>query len=139
MCLAAAQHAGCAKHVAAGRPQLRKKFASCCVSQRELSCLLYEPGARSGSLLQAAGRCTGSQSGAVADPGCAADYAPLQVVADNATQQLLKMRRQDQQRAMQRLAEDPGLSQLQLVQGPLLDLEVRGLPALQYFGSVVWK
>jgi arsenite-transporting ATPase len=61
------------------------------------------------------------------------------VVADNATQQLLKMRRQDQQRAMQRLAEDPGLSQLQLVQGPLLDLEVRGLPALQYFGSVVWK
>ncbi len=49
------------------------------------------------------------------------------------------MRRQDQQRAMQRLAEDPGLSQLQLVQGPLLDLEVRGLPALQYFGSVVWK
>jgi arsenite-transporting ATPase len=61
------------------------------------------------------------------------------VVAEGATQQLLKMRRQDQQRAMQRLREDPGLSGLQLVEGPLLDLEVRGLPALQYFGGVVWK
>jgi anion-transporting ArsA/GET3 family ATPase len=62
-----------------------------------------------------------------------------QVVAEGATQQLLKMRRQDQQRAMQLLRDDPGLAGLQLVEGPLLDLEVRGLPALQYFGGVVWK
>ena len=25
------------------------------------------------------------------------------------------------------------------VQAPLVDLEVRGIPALQYFGEVVWK
>ena len=28
---------------------------------------------------------------------------------------------------------------LQLIEGPLFDLEVRGVPALTYFGSVVWK
>jgi arsenite-transporting ATPase len=34
---------------------------------------------------------------------------------------------------------DPGLGKLQLIEGPLFDLEVRGVPALQYFGSKVWK
>ena len=25
------------------------------------------------------------------------------------------------------------------MQGPLVDMEVRGVPALQYFGNLVWK
>lgn len=29
--------------------------------------------------------------------------------------------------------------ELELTKGPLVDLEVRGVPALQYFGSQVWK
>jgi hypothetical protein len=33
----------------------------------------------------------------------------------------------------------PGCGPLQVIYGPLLDLEVRGVPALQYFGGVVWK
>ncbi len=28
---------------------------------------------------------------------------------------------------------------LEQVQAPLIDLEVRGVPALQYFGNAVWK
>ncbi|GFR49978.1 hypothetical protein Agub_g12120 [Astrephomene gubernaculifera] len=65
-----------------------------------------------------------------------------QVVQANATERFLAARRADQARALQHLAEDggpTGLSSLQLITGPLCDLEVRGLPALQYFGGVVWK
>ena len=29
--------------------------------------------------------------------------------------------------------------QLEVVEGPLVDLEVRGVPALQYFGNRVWQ
>ena len=29
--------------------------------------------------------------------------------------------------------------ELQVTEAPLVDLEVRGVPALQYFGSQVWK
>ncbi|GAX82278.1 hypothetical protein CEUSTIGMA_g9707.t1 [Chlamydomonas eustigma] len=62
-----------------------------------------------------------------------------QVVQASATEKFLASRRADQQRALDHLKEDAGLNQLQLVTGPLLDLEVRGVPALQYFASIVWK
>ncbi|GLI62585.1 hypothetical protein VaNZ11_005259 [Volvox africanus] len=65
-----------------------------------------------------------------------------QVVQANATEKFLTARRADQARAMQHLLEDTGpdgLASLQLIPGPLCDLEVRGVPALQYFGNVVWK
>ncbi|GIM05812.1 hypothetical protein Vretimale_10202 [Volvox reticuliferus] len=65
-----------------------------------------------------------------------------QVVQANATEKFLSARRADQARAMQHLLEDTGpdgLASLQLITGPLCDLEVRGVPALQYFGNVVWK
>jgi len=62
-----------------------------------------------------------------------------QTVQENATDKLLKARRADQRRALDHLNEDPGLRSLQLIEGPLFDLEVRGVPALQYFASVVWK
>ncbi|KAG2485745.1 hypothetical protein HYH03_015554 [Edaphochlamys debaryana] len=65
-----------------------------------------------------------------------------QVVQASATDKFLAARRADQARAMAHLKEDvgpDGLASLQLIQGPLCDLEVRGLPALQYFGGVVWK
>ena len=32
-----------------------------------------------------------------------------------------------------------GCRELQLTEAPLVDLEVRGVPALQYFGSQAWK
>ena len=60
-------------------------------------------------------------------------------VDDKATEQFLKMRRNDQQRALQMLREDSALQELDVIEAPLLDLEVRGVPALQYFGDQVWK
>jgi arsenite/tail-anchored protein-transporting ATPase len=60
-------------------------------------------------------------------------------VDDDAKESFMKNRRQDQQRALKFLEEDPDLQELNIIQAPLLDLEVMGLPALQYFGSLVWK
>ena len=56
-----------------------------------------------------------------------------------ATDKYFDMRRKDQQRALQLLREDPNLQSLNVVEAPLLDLEVRGVPALKYFGDQVWK
>jgi hypothetical protein len=61
------------------------------------------------------------------------------VIKDEATQKFMETRAHDQQRALAALKADPGLGKLQLIEGPLLDLEVRGAAALQYFGSIVWK
>ncbi|KAF8054880.1 ARSA1 [Scenedesmus sp. PABB004] len=62
-----------------------------------------------------------------------------QVVSEEAGEKFLAARFADQQRALAALRADPGLGALQLIQGPLFDLEVRGVPALQYFGSRVWE
>jgi arsenite-transporting ATPase len=62
-----------------------------------------------------------------------------QVVREEAGEKFLAARIADQQRALQIVRDDAGLGQLQLITGPLFDLEVRGVPALQYFGSIVWK
>ena len=50
----------------------------------------------------------------------------------------MHIRRSDQQRALDRLRSDQDLQSLTLIEAPLLDLEVRGVPALTYFGSQVW-
>lgn len=60
-------------------------------------------------------------------------------VDEKATEKFLEMRRNDQQRALQMLREDSALQELSVIEAPLLDLEVRGVPALQYFGDQVWK
>lgn len=62
-----------------------------------------------------------------------------QVLMPGVTQAFLQTRRKDQQRALQRLKEDEVLGQLQIIEAPLFDLEVRGVPALQYFGNRVWR
>jgi len=59
-------------------------------------------------------------------------------VDDAATEKFLKSRRQDQQRALEFVRENPDLRELTVKEAPLLDLEVRGVPALQYFGNIVW-
>lgn len=66
------------------------------------------------------------------------DRSWLQVDED-AAESFMKNRRTDQQRALKFVQEDPQLQDLNVIQAPLLDLEVMGLPALQYFGSLVWK
>ena len=61
-----------------------------------------------------------------------------QVIGAEKTAAFLDTRRKDQQRAMEKLREDEELGKLQLIEAPLFDLEVRGVPALQYFGKRVW-
>lgn len=61
------------------------------------------------------------------------------MITSNTGEAFLKLRLKDQAAAIQVLDTDPALKDLNHVRAPLVDLEVRGLPALQYFGSVIWK
>ncbi|KAK9864792.1 hypothetical protein WJX84_010423 [Apatococcus fuscideae] len=62
-----------------------------------------------------------------------------QVIGEGMGDAFLRLRLKDQQKAMDMITGDPQLKGLQLVRAPLIDLEVRGIPALQYFGGVVWQ
>lgn len=62
-----------------------------------------------------------------------------QVVEPDVRAAFLETRAKDQQRALRLLREEPALQGLQLITAPLLELEVRGLPALEYFGHRVWE
>ncbi len=46
---------------------------------------------------------------------------------------------QDQKRALDLIHEDPDLKDLTTIEAPLFDLEIRGVPALQFMGDVVWR
>lgn len=48
------------------------------------------------------------------------------------------LKRKDQARALELVAQDAGLSSLRRIDAPLFDLEIRGVPALKFFGSQVW-
>ena len=48
------------------------------------------------------------------------------------------MKLKDQARSLNILRNDPALSGLERLEAPYLDLEVRGLPALTYFGQQLW-
>ena len=62
-----------------------------------------------------------------------------QVIGPDQGDAYLKMKLKDQNKAMQILQESPSLQGLTQIQAPYVDLEVRGLPALQYFGNLVWQ
>lgn len=62
-----------------------------------------------------------------------------QVIGPGQGDAYLKMKLKDQNKAMQILQESPSLQGLTQIQAPYVDLEVRGLPALQYFGNLVWQ
>lgn len=42
-------------------------------------------------------------------------------------------------RALDMIRSDPELSNLTLIQAPLVDVEIRGVPALRFMGDIVWK
>lgn len=46
---------------------------------------------------------------------------------------------QDQMRALDVIRSDPELSSLELIQSPLVDMEIRGVPALKFMGDIIWK
>ena len=62
-----------------------------------------------------------------------------QVLPPGLAEKYLATRRADQQRALERLRGDSELGQLQVIEAPLFDLEVRGVPALTFFGQQVWR
>lgn len=42
-------------------------------------------------------------------------------------------------RALDMIEGDAELSSLTLVKAPLVDVEIRGVPALQFLGDMVWR
>ncbi|XP_039037421.1 ATPase GET3B-like [Hibiscus syriacus] len=49
------------------------------------------------------------------------------------------VKRKDQMRAIDMIRNDPELSSLKLIQSPLVDMEIRGVPALKFMGDIIWK
>ncbi|XVF23603.1 hypothetical protein REPUB_Repub13aG0053600 [Reevesia pubescens] len=49
------------------------------------------------------------------------------------------VKRKDQMRALDMIRNDPELSGLKLIQSPLVDVEIRGVPALKFMGDILWK
>ncbi|KAK8552782.1 hypothetical protein V6N13_121164 [Hibiscus sabdariffa] len=49
------------------------------------------------------------------------------------------VKRKDQMSALDVIRSDPELSSLKLIQSPLVDMEIRGVPALKFMGDIVWK
>lgn len=61
-----------------------------------------------------------------------------QVIADESADTFLQNRRMDQERAVEELRSMRAFQDLDIILAPQFDLEVRGLPALDYFGRQVW-
>ncbi|XP_010937153.1 ATPase GET3B [Elaeis guineensis] len=49
------------------------------------------------------------------------------------------MKRKDQMRALEMIQNDSELMSLKQIQAPLVDVEIRGVPALRFMGEIVWK
>ncbi|TYI07705.1 hypothetical protein ES332_A10G244900v1 [Gossypium tomentosum] len=49
------------------------------------------------------------------------------------------VKRKDQMRALDMIRNYPELLSLKLIQSPLVDMEIRGVPALKFMGDIVWK
>lgn len=49
------------------------------------------------------------------------------------------VKEKDQTRALQMCEEDAGLNSLNRTDAPLFDMEIRGVPALKFFGDQVWR
>lgn len=63
----------------------------------------------------------------------------MQIIGPGMGDAYLKLKLGDQKRALQMVADDPNLQDLKLLNSPLLDMEVRGVPALDYFAGIVWS
>ena len=61
-----------------------------------------------------------------------------QVLSDGAGEAFIKARVRDQDRALALMDADPRIASLPHGRAPMLDLEVRGVPALRYFADVAW-
>ena len=62
-----------------------------------------------------------------------------QMVTEGMGDAYLRLKLKDQARALDMITGDAQLAGLRQLRAPLVDLEVRGMPALQYFGTLVWQ
>ncbi|MFS8011742.1 putative arsenite-transporting ATPase [Helianthus anomalus] len=63
-----------------------------------------------------------------------------QILPPSATDcKFCSVKRKDQMRALDMIQSDPELGSLVLTEAPLVDVEIRGIPALQFMGNMVWK
>lgn len=61
-----------------------------------------------------------------------------QIVEEHMNSKYLSMKLKEQQSALQMVENSPHLSGLAVMRAKMMDIEVRGLPALQYVSSAVW-
>ena len=68
------------------------------------------------------------------------NYIAFQMCHSNSTyvRRYSTVKAKDQRRAMEMLDTDAGLKSLKRIEAPLFDMEIRGVPALQYMGTKVW-
>ncbi|KAL1323613.1 ATPase ASNA1 homolog 2 isoform X2 [Arachis ipaensis] len=62
-----------------------------------------------------------------------------QVLPPTSDCKFCSMRRKDQMRAIEMIHNDSELGGLRLCQAPLVDMEIRGVPALKYMGDKLWR
>ena len=63
----------------------------------------------------------------------------VQIVSEGMGEAFVRLRLKDQAKSLAMIGEDADLSDLRQLRAPLVDYEVRGLPALTYFGGMVWR
>ena len=81
---------------------------------------------------------SGAAEGAEPELGSASEACENLVQRLSADANFCDMRRKDQRKAIEMLHRSE-LGKLRRAEAPLLDLELRGVPALQYFGSQLWQ
>jgi arsenite/tail-anchored protein-transporting ATPase len=62
-----------------------------------------------------------------------------QIIGERMGDTYIKMKLKEQTKAMEMLAQSPHLDKLEVIRGKMVDLEVRGVPALQYFATTLWQ
>lgn len=63
-----------------------------------------------------------------------------QILPPSATDcKFCSIKRKDQMCALDMIRKDPELASLVVIEAPLFDVEIRGIPALQFMGDMVWN
>ncbi|XP_061362508.1 ATPase GET3B-like [Gastrolobium bilobum] len=62
-----------------------------------------------------------------------------QVLPSTSDCKFCSMKRKDQMRAIESIHNDPELAGLRLCEVPLVDMEIRGVPALKFMGDILWR
>ena len=66
-------------------------------------------------------------------------FISVQIVSESMGEAFVRLRLKDQAKSLAMIGEDPHLNDLRQIRAPLVDYEVRGLPALTYFGGMIWR